>query len=114
MRADVILLPPECGREWCAYGRPILASSYVPGYASSVSPAERTREARLRRAADRQGLILQRSRRRDPRALEYGTYQLVDASTKAVVLARDTRRGFGADLDAVEKYLTGGDANHDS
>lgn len=77
-------------------------------------PAERTREARLRRAADRQGLILQRSRRRDPRALGYGTYQLIDASTKAIVLARDTRRGFGADLDDVEKYLTGGDANTDS
>ena len=89
------------------------ASSYALSYTSSVSPAERTREARLRRAAERQGLILQRSRRRDPRALEYGTYQLVDSSTNAVVLADwDAQRGFGLDLDDVEKYLKGGDANH--
>ena len=78
-------------------------------------PAERTREARLRRAADRQGLILQRSRRRDPRALGYGTYQLIDAATKAIVLERGIPGvGFGADLDDVEKYLTGGGANTDS
>jgi len=37
-------------------------------------------ENSLRRAARRQGLRLVRSRRRDPRALDYGLYVLVDDS----------------------------------
>jgi hypothetical protein len=34
------------------------------------------RENRLRRAAQRQGVVLHRSRRRDPRALDFGVYYL--------------------------------------
>jgi len=37
-----------------------------------------TYENSLRRAAKRQGGRLEKSRRRDPRAYDYGTYQLID------------------------------------
>jgi hypothetical protein len=42
-------------------------------------------ENRLRRTANRQGMILLKSRRRNFRALDYGTSMLIDASTNAVV-----------------------------
>jgi len=66
---------------------------------------EKTREVRLRRMAERQGLVLHKSRRRDPRALDYGHYRLVAASTDVPV----TWEG-GGTLDEIEAYLTGGDA----
>ena len=59
---------------------------------------ERVRENRLRRAAQRQGLQLVKSRRRDPRAFDFGTYQLLDGTT---VVAS------GRGLDAVEEWLLG-------
>ncbi|MFR0358624.1 hypothetical protein [Streptomyces sediminimaris] len=62
-------------------------------------------ENRLRRAAERQGLQLTKSRARDPRALTYGTYMLTDIATNAIV-AGDTQNGYGLDLDDVEKALT--------
>ena len=40
------------------------------------------RENRLRRMAERQGVKLQKSRRRDPHALDYGTYRLIDPSSE--------------------------------
>jgi hypothetical protein len=66
----------------------------------------RTLEARLRRAAQRQGLQLQKSRARDPRALTYGTYSLADASTRMQV-AGDPHTGYGLSLDEVAAYLWG-------
>lgn len=62
--------------------------------------SEKVRENLLRRMADRQGLALTKSRRRDPRALDYGRYRLVRG--RATVL--DTKT-----LDDVEAYLTGGE-----
>jgi hypothetical protein len=58
--------------------------------------------------ADRQGLRLEKSRRRDPRAYDYGTYILVDIATTAVVCG-GSDGGFqhGPDLDVIEAYLTG-------
>lgn len=41
-------------------------------------------ENRLRRAAKRQGLELVKSRSRDPRAVDYGGYMLVNAYTNTV------------------------------
>jgi hypothetical protein len=41
--------------------------------------AEKVRENRLRRMAERQGLELRKSRRRDPRAKDYGRWYIVDA-----------------------------------
>lgn len=61
---------------------------------------------RLRRAAERQGLRLEKSRLRDPRAIGYGTYQLTDERANSVVAA-DHERGYGLDLHAVARYLYG-------
>lgn len=57
-------------------------------------------ENKLRRMADRQGLMLQKSRRRDPRAVDFGTYQLVDKATNAIVA------GERMSIEEVENYLT--------
>jgi hypothetical protein len=70
---------------------------------------ERSIEQRLRRMADRQGLALQRSRRRDPHALGFGTYQLVNERGR--VVAGDRQRGYGLTLDQVEAFLTGEEAD---
>ena len=72
------------------------ASSTLTSMASSTQ--EKVRENRLRRMATRQGLQLVKSRRRDPRALDYGTYWLVDASSVEVA---------SGDADAIEAWLTG-------
>ena len=67
---------------------------------------DKSREARLRRMAARQGLILQKSRRRDPRALGYGGYMLVDASANAVVYGElDSPNALT--LDEAEAWLKG-------
>jgi hypothetical protein len=67
--------------------------------------AEKTRENRLRRMARRQGLDLQKSRRRDPRALDFGGYQLIDRGSNSPVLGELDRHGFGASLDDIEAFL---------
>lgn len=61
---------------------------------------EKVRENRSRRAADRQGLRLVRNRRRDPRAVGFGTYALHDA-TGAVL------HGPGLSIEDVERVLSG-------
>ena len=69
--------------------------------------AEKVRENRLRRMADRQGLTLRKSGRRDPRALDFGMYALVDERNNIVAGAASGR--FDFTLDDVEAYLTGDD-----
>jgi len=64
-----------------------------------VEQAEKVREIRLRRMAERQGLRLSRSRRRDVRALDYGKYWL-HRGDEAVTPAE------GMTLDEIEDYLT--------
>ena len=66
---------------------------------------EKVRENRLRRMAKRQGLMLQRSRRRDPRAVDYGRYILADARINGIVFGSGPN-GFDATLDDIEDYLT--------
>jgi hypothetical protein len=62
-------------------------------------------ENRLRRMATRQGLRLSKSRSRDTRALDYGTYGLANATTNDVV-AGDINTGYGLSLDEIEHALT--------
>jgi len=71
-----------------------------------VDTAERVRENRLRRMADRQGLRLVMSRRRDPRAVDYGGYMLVDQATGKVVAGAGPIGRPTWDLDQVEAWLT--------
>lgn len=77
-------------------GVPISTTSNING---------KVAENRLRRAAERQGLRLVKSRRRDPRALAHGTYQLVDADSNAIVAGYGSLEGFGLDLDDVADRL---------
>ena len=69
-----------------------------------MSDTDKIRENRLRRAAQRQGLMLTKSRRRDPRAYDYGTYMLVDHQTNTLV-AGSSQSGYGLSLDEIETAL---------
>jgi hypothetical protein len=61
--------------------------------------AAKVRENRLRRAADRQSLMLVKSRRRDPRAEDFGLYVLVDDSAGNHYGRRGGQAAFSAFLD---------------
>jgi len=65
---------------------------------------DESRENRLRRTAARRGLVLMKCRRRDPLAIGYGTYQLVDGGNH-VVACRDNDNGYGLNLDEIEQFL---------
>lgn len=54
--------------------------------------------------AQRQGLRLEKSRRRDPRANDYGSYHLTDPSTNTLV-AWGSQSGYGMSLDEIEAAL---------
>lgn len=56
----------------------------------------KVRERRLRRMADRQGYTLTKSRRRDPRATDFGKYKLSRGAAVSKLLT----------LDEVEARLT--------
>jgi hypothetical protein len=64
-------------------------------------------ENRIRRAAARQGLRLEKSRARDPRAIGYGTYQLVDMSTNSLT-SYGGSSGYGLSLTEVDRELSNG------
>lgn len=68
-----------------------------------MADAYKVRENRLRRMAQRQGLILRKSRRRDPRATDYGTYTLTNMHTKNLEYGQYGVVG----LDEIEAYLKG-------
>jgi len=70
-----------------------------------VETGEKVRENRLRRMADRQGLQVQKSRRRDPRAVDFDRYRLVSVRTGKVV-AGGHPWDHSMTLDEVESYLT--------
>ena len=65
---------------------------------------DKIRENRLRRMAERQGLRLLKSRRRDPYALDFGGYQIIDPSRGAIVYSYGYNE-FGAGLDEIENWL---------
>jgi hypothetical protein len=80
-----------------------------------ATTTKKSREIRLRRMAERQGLRVVKSRRRDPLAKDFGRYWVVDPGQSV----EDTHGAFregehpahrfpwsGGDLDDVEAYLT--------
>ncbi len=82
---------------------------------NAMSPTQyKTYENRLRRAADRQGYMLVKSRRRDPHATDYGKYVLVD-DTKGNRVGRhggqaaisQLAEGWGDTLDGIDQELRG-------
>jgi len=67
--------------------------------------SDKVRENRARRAAARQGLALEKSRRRDHRALGYDSYRFVDVATNSVAYGGNSVGGYSLNLDDVEEYL---------
>jgi len=65
-----------------------------------VSDEGKVRDNRLRRAAERQGLTVRKTRRRDPRALNYGRYWL-QRGDEVVIGGSE-----GVSVDEIEAYLT--------
>jgi hypothetical protein len=63
-----------------------------------MTSEDKVRENRLRRMAQRQGLTLSKSRRRDPLAVDYGQWLLTPHG-------QGKARAF-PDLDQVERFLT--------
>ena len=63
----------------------VLAAGISSGMVLCMSDAQKVRENRLRRAAQRQGLMLAKSRKRDPGASDLGAYELLDTPTSTVV-----------------------------
>ena len=62
---------------------------------------EKVRENRIRRVAARRGYELRKTRRRDPHALDYGTYTLVN------IMANGAMYHFtNVGLDEVENFFT--------
>jgi hypothetical protein len=65
-------------------------------------------ENRLRRAAQRQGLRLVKSRRRDWRAADYGSYWLVQVARPKALIGD---RNIGMTLHGVASFLWGEDGD---
>lgn len=68
-----------------------------------MTATEKVRENRLRAAVQRQGYVLVKSRRRDPRARDYGAYMIVNP-VAGTIEAGDLSYG-GMNLDDVENWL---------
>jgi hypothetical protein len=63
-------------------------------------------ENRLRRVAIRRGYRLEKSRRRDPGAVDFGGYMLLDGKTNGVVLGgSQDAHPYSASLADVEKFF---------
>jgi hypothetical protein len=90
-----------------------MASGIASGTLRAVMSADKARENRLRRMARRQGMDLQKSRRRDPRALDYGGYQLIDRGSRSLVFGQIAGTAFGASLDDIEAFLLRPRVDHD-
>jgi hypothetical protein len=71
----------------------------------AMDQAEKVRENRLRRAAERQGLKLHKSRTRDPRAISFDRWWIGDALTGNVVAGMGELGRPHWTLDDVEEYL---------
>lgn len=65
-------------------------------------PQERAREDRLRRLAQQKRLILKKARRRNPDAIDYGRYWLIDPSGSGVVEGGQN----GASVGEIEAALS--------
>ncbi len=68
--------------------------------------AETMRERRLERAADRQGLCVQKLKGRDPCVVGYGLYRIIDAPPAGEVTDGAAAQ-YSMSLDEVDVYLTG-------
>ena len=68
--------------------------------------ADKVLENRLRRKADRHGLRLIKSRRRDPDAHDFGLYALVTQDVGGTIHPEGAISPYDLDLDEVESWLS--------
>ena len=71
-----------------------------------MAESEKVRENRLRRKADRLGYRLEKSRRRDPDAIDYGKYWIIDLDYGGVAHGSSALGLPSMTLDEVEEWLT--------
>jgi hypothetical protein len=67
--------------------------------------ADKTRETRLRRMAERQGYQLVKSRRRDPRAIDYDRWMIVNPYNNVIVAGTEVTGRPHFTLDDIEAWL---------
>ena len=67
---------------------------------------DKVRENRLRRMAHRRGFRLMKSRRRDPDAIDYGLYALIDVETGGSEHAHGPISECVLTLDDVKEWLS--------
>ena len=74
----------------------------------SMDRATRTQDMRVRRKAQRRGLVAKRHGSRDTGHLLYGTYQITKPGGTVVAAKENEAFGYqyGLTLDEAEKYLT--------
>ena len=72
---------------------------------SGMDTDTKVRENRLRRMAERQGLRLVKSRRRDALAIDYGKYR-IETADGVEATGFDSPMGRGLTLDEAEDRLT--------
>jgi hypothetical protein len=65
---------------------------------------EKALENRVRQVAEQRGLKLMKSQRRDPRALDYDGYMLVDVAKNFVVFG-GSPNPYRATIEEIEAYL---------
>ena len=63
------------------------------------------RESRLRRLAERRGLSLQKSKRRDRMAPDFGKFRLIEVMGEHAVVLGAERFAFSATMDDIEKWF---------
>ena len=66
------------------------------------------KEALLKRRAWRQGLVLKKSRRRDPKAVDFGKYALLLAGTSEAINRDGPISPYSLTMEEVELSLEGG------
>ena len=72
-----------------------------------MTAKDKAMENRLRRKADRMGMRLTRSRRRDPDAIDFGCYALIDLENGGYCFGQNALGTPGATLDEIREFLEG-------
>ena len=76
---------------------------------SMATRAQKVQENRLRRVASRRGLRIEKSRRRDPDALDYGLFAIFDIESRGTIHPHGPQSSpYALDLDDVREWLEEG------
>ena len=72
---------------------------------------DKVQENRLRRMANRQGYVLSKTRRRDPDAIDFGLYALIDPESGGTIHAQGPISPYALTLEDVAEWLEGDEAD---